>query len=68
MILRVGHPNFMHYWSDQNAELFDLYALIIQILGLNRSARLNGDIELWTSWHFDYEMKNAEGKLEKEKE
>ena len=39
-----------------------------QILGLNRSARLNGDIEIWTSWHFDNEMKNAEGKLEKEKE
>ena len=33
-----------------------------QVLGLNRSARLNGDNGLWTSRHC--EMKNTEGKGE----
>ena len=46
------------YWYDRTESLS---IKLDQILGLNRSTRLNGDIGLWTSWYFDIWDEEGEG-------
>ena len=50
-----GDPKTMQFRCNNRIDVSRVKTRVKldQILGLNRSARLKGDIELWTFWYFD---------------